>query len=378
MNLSGKFSKSLMRRKWIFILLLFVIANTAAVAAESERLRVGFICEAGPDHPFWRAVVDVMQAAADDLNIDLVVQYDPTRSTITTKKLGERLINSEPKLDYLLTKYQLSVTAKHINQSQDRGIKVFVFNSDVPESEYETTGRYPRQKFDNWIGHMVPDDQQAGYDQAAALIERARAKKTGDKIYVLGLDAPYESTVGTSRQAGLKSKIKEAPDVVLQDIVLINWEAVSAGQRILELLKQYPKTDILWSPDGTITWGAVQGLEQGGKKPGQDILVGGFDWTPESIKAIEDGRISASMFGHFVEGAWALILAHDYHYGFDFADSPGVRISTPLTVLSAENYEKYKRIISENKWAEIDFRQFSKKYNPQLKSYNFNINQFIK
>lgn len=378
-----RFAEKLIPGKWFYPLLLLVIALTSAadVDTQSQKLRVGFLCEAPADNPFWKSVVQVMQAAANDLNIDLVVEYDPTHSTFTTKKLGTHLINSEPKLDYLLTKYLLSVTATHIQQAQQRGIKVFVFNSDVPESEYETVGRLPRQKYDNWIGHMVPDDELAGYDLAAELIaqtKQAEGINTADGIQILALNAPYESTVGSSRLAGLKEETAEVSDAVLEDVVVVNWEAASASQRVVELLKQYPKTDILWSPNLAITWGAVEGLEHSGRTPGKDILVGGFDWNSESIKAIADGRITASMFGHFLEGAWALILVNDYHYGIDFAKSAGVRISTPLSSLNADNYEQYKGVILENRWEEIDFRRFSKKYNTELKSYNFNINQFLK
>ena len=366
--------------KWRCLLFIALVMSLTGVSAQEEKLRVGFICAATADHPFWGQVIQVMQAAANDLNIDLIIKYDPTRSTYATKKIGSQLINSEPKLDYLLTKYWLGVTATHIEQARQRGIKVFIFNSDVPESEYEATGRFPRQKYTNWIGHMVPDDNQAGYDLAKILIERAREiKSTREKkrIRVLGLNGPFESTVGTNRLGGLKKRIQETPDAVLEDTVVTNWMADDADKSIVNLLKLHPDTDVLWAPNESITWGAVQAAEHSGKTPGKDIVIGGFDWNAESIKAIADGRIAASMFGHFLEGAWALILVNDYHYGFDFANNPGTRISTPLAVIDAGNYERYITLLRKDSWEKIDFRKFSKKYNPELKEYNFNINQFL-
>lgn len=362
-----------------FLALVFCLAYAAGAGAQSEKLRVGFLSAAPPDHPFWGQVVEVMQAAADDLNIELIIKYDPTRSTYATKRLGSQLIESGEKLDYMLTKYQFSVTATHIEQAQKRGTKVFVFNSDVPESDYGIVGRLPRQKYDNWIGHMVPDDTTAGYDLAGILIDHAR-QAGGDKndtIHVLALDGPFESTVGKNRLAGMKNKIQETPDADLEDVVVTNWEAGAANHKIGELLQTYPKTNVLWAPNESITWGALQAVEHSGRSPGKDIQVGGFDWNSESIKAIADGRITASMFGHFLEGAWALILVHDYHYGYDFAESVGVRISTPLSAMTAKNYPQYKNLLQEGNWEKIDFKKLSKKYNPDLKSYNFNINQFL-
>lgn len=372
-------SQKLKRGRQVCLLLVFLILNAPAFA-QSQKLRVGFLCAAPPDHPFWGQVIQVMQAAADDLNIELVIKYDLSRSSYATKKIGSNLIASDPKLDFLLTRYWDSVTATHIDQAQRRGIKVFVFNSDVPEDEYETVGRFPRQKYANWIGHMVPDDRTAGYDLAGALIDQARAGKKGlvKKISIAGLNGPFESTVGTSRLAGLKSKIGEVPDAVLADVVETNWEAGAASESVAGLLTAYPNLDVIWAPNESITWGALKAVERAGRKPGKDIYIGGFDWNPESLKAIEDGRITASMFGHFLEGAWALILSHDYYYGFDFADEQGVRISTPLSSINAGNHAEYKNVLRESNWERVDFREFSKKYNPQLKSYNFNINQFLK
>ena len=380
-SITESIMKTVIHGKWIYVCALLLVMNTAGAAAQQGKLRVGFLCEAGPDEPFWEQVVRVMHAAANDLNVELIVKYDPTRSTYTTKKIGEQFIDSEPKLDYLLTKYLRSVTATHIEHARRRGIKVFVFNSDIPEPEYDVVGRLPREKYANWIGHMVPDDKMAGYDLAGALIEGARrAKGDGqiDKIRILGLEAPHESTVGSSRRAGLVEKVAEAPDVVLQGGILTDWESSAAMPRIVEALEAHADTDILWSPNVGITWGAVLAVEQLGKVPGKDIQVGGFDWDSDTTKGIADGRITASMFGHFLQGAWALILVHDYHYSYDFADSPGVRMFTPLSIMNAENYNGYKAGVLERDWEEIDFRKFSKKYNPQLKTYNFSISQFLK
>jgi ABC-type sugar transport system substrate-binding protein len=366
------------RSKWQCLLLLLLTVNTAAVFAEADKLRVGFLCSAPADHPFWGQVVQVMQAVANDLDIDLVVKYDSTRSTYTTKRLGIHLLNSEPRQDYFLTKYWPSVTNTHMELARERGTRVFIFNSDIASTDYETVGRTPRAKFENWIGHMVPDDRAAAFELASMLIDKARHadNRNSNEVRVLGLDAPGETSVAVSRRQGLKAKIDATPGAILEELVVTNWEADSAREVIAELLKKHPDTDVVWAANEAIAWGAVQAVERSGKTPGKDVLIGGFDWNPQSIEAIADGRITASMFGHFMEGAWALILVHDYHYGFDFADGIGMRISTPLNVIDAGSYQQYKVLLDTN-WEKIDFRKLSKKYNPQLQTYNFNINQFI-
>ena len=363
-----------------FFLLLAILASTTTALARQDPLRVGFICQSPPDNPFWNQVVTVMQAVADDLDIDLVIKYAHTTNSYTFKRLGNRLLDSDPKLDYLLTKYLASITAEHIQHAAKRGTRVFVFNADIPQSDYELVGRRPRETYSNWIGHMLPNDRQAGYDLATALINRAR--QIGDtgkegKIDMLAVDSHFESTVGTNRLEGLNEKAAEASDVVLKHVETAGWEVDALYEEMVKTLRQNNYTNVFWSPDEAMAWAAVQAAEHIGKTPGKDVLIGGFDWNTKSIEAIADGRITASMFGHFLEGAWALILVHDYHYGFDFADDPGVRISTPLSIINQDNYQQYKALFVKDYWDKIDFRKYSKKYNPELKSYNFSISQFL-
>lgn len=69
-----------------------------------------------------------------------------------------------------------------------------------------------------------------------------------------------------------------------------------------------------------------------------------------------------------MEGAWALISVHDYLKGHDFANSEGLKMKTDMSLLSAENYQRYARLIEPATWSRIDFKRFSKVYNPQLKT----------
>jgi ABC-type sugar transport system substrate-binding protein len=363
-------------KAWLWALLWLLALPLSLSAQAEERLRVGFLCPATEDHPFWGLVVRVMQAAADDLDIELIVKYDITRSTYTTKRLGNFLLNTDPPLDYMLTKYWSAVTEYHLKLAETRGTKVLIFNSGIPADDRKTVG-HPRGRYANWIGNMVPDDKKAGMDLTEILIGRAAQLAPDGKVYVLGMISPGGTTVGSDRQNGLELQVKAMSGAVLEHIEEVNWDILPAREATATLLEKYPRTNVIWAANEAITWGAVQSIEQLGRVPGREIFVGGFDWNPDSLKALADGRLSATMVGHFLEGAWALILAHDYHYGFDFADETGLYMTTPLHAVNVANIGRYKDVMRAEYWDEVDFRKYSKKYNPALASYNFNINQFL-
>lgn len=320
-----------------------------------------------------------MQAAADDLAIELIVKCGRDSSTYITKKKGNELINSEPKLDYLLTSYWQAVTEDHLVLTKERDIKVFMFSADVVAEERDKVGR-PRQRYSNWIGQMVPDDRKAGEELAALLIARAHQAKLqapDGKIHVVGLGGGDANDVADRRNEGLRSQAGSNPDVLLREIVPAFWRRQSAYRSTLELLRKYPDTGVIWAASDAMAWGAIEAVEQMNKTAGKDVFIGGFDWLAASLPRLEDARMAASMGGQLLEGVWALILVHDYHYGFDFADDTGVRILTPMYSITVDNVERYKAIFDDNHWEDVDFRQHSKKYNPDLKAYDFNFAQFL-
>src|SRR5690606_19400727 len=78
------------------ILLLCITLFAGSSVAQAAPLRVGFLCPSPAEHPFWKQVIHTMRAAANDLQIELIVKCDEHRTTYTTKKIGTELLNAEP------------------------------------------------------------------------------------------------------------------------------------------------------------------------------------------------------------------------------------------------------------------------------------------
>jgi hypothetical protein len=87
--------------------------------------------------------------------------------------------------------------------------------------------------------------------------------------------------------------------------------------------------------------------------------------------------MSTSVGGHFLEGAWSLILVHDYHYGIDFVDDPGVRFMTSMHSITSDTVQDYSDKLGNPEWNRIDFKQFSKKHNPVLEKYDFSLSGLL-
>ena len=119
-------------------------------STQAERLRVGLLCPVKEGNAFWGSVVDAMQAAAIDLNIELIVGCS-RHGSLATKRAGDILLHSSPPVDYLITGYWASVSKHHLADANSNGIKAFVINSRITQGDQAEVGR-PRDKLKNWIG----------------------------------------------------------------------------------------------------------------------------------------------------------------------------------------------------------------------------------
>lgn len=328
--------------------------------------------------PFWTQVIEIMKAAAEDLKIDLRFAYSRSNS-YSLKKDGLAALNSPDKPEYFLSGYWNASTQHHLERAEQLGVRTFIFNSGVAPEERDAVGQ-PREKYKHWIGQMTPDELQAGYVLADILIDKAKmaGKIDTGKVHVVGLGGwGNKNEIEEDRYNGLKNRINEQNDAVLDEFVLTGWVQATAYSELLDILKQSPKTGVIWSASDVMALGAIEAVKDVGKVPGNDVFIGGIDWSRDGIDAVVSGKMVTTLGTHFLEGAKALLLVHDYHYGLDFAQKPGVVMRTQLKPVTASNAEEYREKLSNLDWRKIDFTQFSKKYNAGLRSYDFTLGELL-
>ncbi len=149
-----------------------------AQASAREKMKVTFVSPSSKNDFFWKKVVGFMQATAKDLKIDLKVTY--TGSGIWTDYVKDtiRELEQEDAPDYLIHIFSAGIGTKIFNLAEKNNIKQFVINSDKnkdPENIFGDVGS-PRGRYKQWLGHIFPDDQQAGYELAKQLATTARSR----------------------------------------------------------------------------------------------------------------------------------------------------------------------------------------------------------
>lgn len=355
----------------VLVLCCFLCAPSVALSAAPK---VAFINPAYPDEPFWSMVTSFMEAAANDLGIELTVLY-AEENRLKSLSMVEELLSSDAKPDYLIFHLQVQVGARILQAAEQAKVHSFVINSNTPVSDAEKIG-LPRGKFKYWLGHMFPDDESAGFRLASALITKAMREGLVDengKVHVIGITGDRQNSVASERATGLRRFAESNQNVELHQVVHAFWDEQKARYAANALIKRYPKTTVIWSASSKMALGATQAIEALGSVPGVDLFTGGIDWTSAALEAVQTGKMTAAIGGHFMEGGWALVLLHDHYHGYDFLDTVGATSRTEMSVIGAVNAASFLEDRDVDKWASIDFKAYSLKHQTPKSAHQFTL-----
>ncbi|MFT7558132.1 MAG: ABC-type sugar transport system substrate-binding protein [Flavobacteriales bacterium] len=356
-------------------------SSTTCYASEASTVvrppHIVFINPSTPSGaPFWSAYTGFMKAAADDLGIELEVLYagnDRGRNY----SLAREALKREHKPDYLIHTYAAGQGLRTLAAANSANVPSVVVNTDISADELKRSG-LPGEKYPLWLYHLSVDDQDAGYQLADYLIRKRGALHDTElnTAQVLAINGKADSSASIFRLFGLQQAIAEH-DVQLMQQVHSTWTAADASSKLPLLLARHPQSSIVWCASDSLALGATESLKSLGKVPGVDVLVGGIDGLHGIESKIRSGAISASISGHFMGGAWALILVHDYHNGLQ-KSSFERQHRVKMQLISPENLSIYEPVLLPQNWSLIDFRKFSKLYHNESEQYEFSMDAALK
>lgn len=358
-------------RVWWLALLL-------PVCAWGEVFHAAFFNPQAADDPFWKPVTEVMQAAAKELDIRLDV-YVSNHNRLLMIEQVRQAVTAEDKPDVILFKNAKQTAAEILKLAEAHQVDAFLFNAGLSAEERRALGG-PREKFRYWIGQMLPDDYQAGFDLARMLVMTAHARSLalpGQPVNLLAIGGTAGDEAAESRREGLMAALKEAGAVRLLQYVSANWNQTEAYRKTEGLLRRYPRVHAIWAANDPMALGAIQAANEAGQTAGSRILIGGIDWNPPALKAVQEGALLATLGGHFMEGGFALVVLYDYFRGKDFADTGGTTLNTHMGLLHAGNINQYIREFSDENWSRIRFSDFSLVLNPDQPTYDFSLNRVL-
>ncbi|WP_247256640.1 ABC transporter substrate-binding protein [Pseudomonas moorei] len=348
---------------------LLALGTVVGPSAQAES--VLFLNPGTPREVFWTSYSQFMQAAADDLRIDLRIVYSDRTSEITIGQAREALLGpSRP--DYLVFVNEENVAPEILRLAKGSGVKLFMVNNALSPDQMRLLGARP-DKYPDWVGSLVPNDEEGGYLMLKELIRLHPPAAPGQAIDLLAFSGLKITPSAQLREKGMRRALAEHPEVRLRQLVYGGWTRERAYEQAKLLFKRYPQTSLVWTANDEMGFGAMQAFEEAGGKPGKDALFGTINNSPATLRALLDKRLSVLLGGHFSLGGWALVQLHDYDQGVDVSQYGGRDRQIPL--LQVIDRAQARRLLAMGNAQNfgVDFHKLSARGRPISYRYPFSL-----
>jgi ABC-type sugar transport system substrate-binding protein len=353
------------------VLIVAVLAWSTSVARAGD-LRVAFINPTGP-REFWELVSATMRAAAAQLNVE-VAERQSERSFDKAIAVARDFLSEHPRPDYLIATNDVGVGGEIIKLADAAGVPLILLNNELEGRQWAEYGE-PRTRYRRWLGSIVPDHEGGGYGIAEAILTEAARIKNNRPLKILALAGEPDTPASNDRLKGMKraitvmGKLLGPGSVELIEIAHLDWSEKSAEGRVREFVKKGVRIDALWAANDPMALGGLTALREAGYRPGVDVMIGGLNWNQGAVERVLKGEMVLTHGGHFLLGAWAMVVLRDYHDGRDFAEED-VRLQIPMGAFDLPVARRFPEI-GKVDWRKVDFTRFSKTRNPAVTRYSF-------
>jgi len=347
------------------VIYFFLIAGSSFSFAQTKKT-IAIFSPGDKSNLFWAEMINFGKSVADKLQMDIVIYYGDDDADIMAKNM-ESAAKLPAKPDGFIFPSMTAQGDRYIKIAEKHEIPSIFVNIGLDKKMTLSSTR----SFNSFcLGQVTPDDENAGYELAKTLIQTA--KSAGKKsINILAVSAQENDENAALRVKGLEKALKEFLDVILSRTANTDW---SKEQTLaaLETEKDLKKITIVWAASDDMALTASSFFKSKGLSQGKDVFIGGIDWTNQGLHAVKSGELTTSVGGHFADIGWALILFYDYINGKDFATEHTI-FKSAMKPLIAKNVNIVLNEEEKDRWADVNFRSFSKVLNPNLKEYRFDL-----
>lgn len=349
------------------------------ISANSYALDVTFLNPGKQGERFWDMVTETMQAAADDLGINLEVLY-AGRNRIMMRELGLEVTRRSTPPDYLiLVNEEQAIEPVFLSASQ-RNIKTLMLLNDFSAEQRQRIGD-PGSKYPNLLGALTPDNFAAGERMMQALYSCAQQKGEGP-YHVLALGGDRLTPASLQRNEGALAVVKQQPAIQLDRFLYANWNQQRAESLTDLYLQWAQRNDVrphaIWAANDPIALGAKQALLKHDLLPGKDVCLAGLNWSKPGLDMVVKGEMEVTDGGHFLAGGWAMVMLHDHAQRLSNGNaSPIGDIRFQMQAINHSNISAYLNKLGAEQWQLIDYQLFKLRDGQSFADYDFSLQNLL-
>jgi erythritol transport system substrate-binding protein len=247
-------------------------SSAGASSAGGGGSKLVVIITPSPDNVFFKAEQDAAKAKAEELGYQtLVISHDddPTKQSQAFDTAISRKAAA-----IILDNAGADVTVTAVQKAKDAGIPSFLIDREINQ-----TGVAAAQIVSNNA-------------QGAALGGQEFAKLMGNKGEYAELTGKETDTNAGVRSKGYHDILDQIPAMKMVAQQTANWDQAEALAKTQTILQAHPDIKGIIAGNDTMALGARAALDATGKK---DVVVVGFDGSPDVVDSIKGGKIKATV-----------------------------------------------------------------------------------
>ncbi|WP_192037022.1 ABC transporter substrate-binding protein [Halomonas sp. YLGW01] len=336
-----------------------IIGTGGPALAETHALKVTFINPGHDQERFWVMVSDTMQAAAEDLSIELDIHY-AQRDRARMVALAHQAIEAQEPPDYLILVNEEQQAIPLLAPAESRDVKVLMLLNGPTPDQFDSVGG-PNGEYPNWIGVIETNNYDAGARMARRLIEAASSREA--PVPALALIGDTLTPASIARNHGMLDVFERSAAVRLDRVLTAHWNAEEAEALTAGYLDWLATRDqgpgIIWAANDPMALGAIQALEAAGIEPGTEVAIAGLNWSPEGVAHVTSGQMVLTDGGHFLAGGFAMVMLRDHADGRLPPRYAWARF--PMDALDASRARRFSPYLTSPDWSRVQFADFRRR-----------------
>jgi simple sugar transport system substrate-binding protein len=119
------------------------------------------------------------------------------------------------------------------------------------------------------------------------------AMKMGGKAHIAELEGTPGADPAVMRKLGFDNAILDFPGMKIYESQTGNFNAADGKQVMEAFLKKDPAISAVYAQNDDMAVGAIQAIQEAGKRPGKDIIICSIDGTKPAFQAMAKGTLNA-------------------------------------------------------------------------------------
>lgn len=264
--------------KKLLVMLIVAILAITSCAALAEDYEVTLILKDNTSAG-WRYLASAAIATGNEIGVK-VTENSPLETQDADQQYNAVLDAIEKEVDaIIIAPVDSAGIVPAIEKAVEAGIPVFTTNTRAFVNNPEDV-----------ISFVGVGNEQGGYDIAKYMFSQFEGE---DPINLIIVDGNRTGQTTLDRIAGIERAIAEDSRVNLLDCQEAMFSRAQAQEIMENFLVKYDDIDLVICLNDEMAIGSYNAIVAAGRV--EEMLISGFDGTPEGLQAVLDGQISASL-----------------------------------------------------------------------------------